>query len=116
MQYPQHLAILLAFSTFTGFGLTFLMPGVITFAILKKPDAAAAIMGCLQFGQFLLGGIGIFAGAELAEAVGNGPMFTGISVLMFLSIIPMAYIAITGIKEAKNNPNAELGELPPVVV
>ena len=117
MQYPQHIAVLLAFLTFSGFGLTFLMPGILTFAILKKPEAAAAIIGCVQFGQFLLGGIGIFAGAAVSDAVGNGPMLTGCSVLLILSCFPLAYTAIAGIKRAKENPNAQMmGDMPAIVV
>jgi hypothetical protein len=91
------------------------MPGILTFAILKRPDAAAAIIGCVQFGQFLLGGVGIFAGAAVSDAVGNGPMLTGASVLMLLSCIPMGIIAYMGIKNAKEHP-VQMGEIPQVVV
>jgi len=71
LQTHSSLGILLVFTSLVGFGLTWSMTGVLTFAIMTKPYAAADIIGSVQFGQFVLSELGIFAGANLSETCNN---------------------------------------------
>jgi len=101
LQYPKgNLPTLLIFNAFSGFGVTWAMPGVFSYAIMQKPMFAAAITGSLQSGEFILCAIAIFAGAALSQILGNGILFTGMAVLLFLSIIPLAFITRNGIRKA----------------
>jgi len=83
-----HLAFPLIFSTFVGFGMTAMFPGIMNFCILKQPDNAGAITGAVQFVQFVLSAIGILLGQQASESIGNGPLFTILGVVLYISLIP----------------------------
>ncbi len=71
MQYTDtSLAVFLVFSAVAGIGLTWALPGLITFAILKHPMEAGSISSCVQFVQFVLIATAIEVGAVVIQSLG----------------------------------------------
>jgi len=86
----------IVFASLAGFGVSGCFGGMLSYATQFQPDNAAAITSVLQLLQFGLSCIAIVVGTSLVESVGTGPLFTFMSGLLLLSLIPgIVYVVFT---------------------
>jgi len=91
----SHLAAILISTCFIGFGLTFHMPGIFSYILVKQSMNAGAVSSVLQFCQFLLSAIGILVGSDLVHRLGANSVFTFLALLLFVSAVPGFYLVWT---------------------